>query len=393
MHQPNRTKFLAAIAAVATLATAACSSPEATINSPVASSPHDAVALLVAVHQHVAAPAVPAELAPHIDQAVANGAAFHVVGIDGTPTIDTTIANYEITDVNSDATADDKRKVASRVVEAVEALEADSNGSDILQSLRVAADKMNANNATNPLYIIIDSGFSDTGALNMTAEGMSLASPDEISTALQAKDLIPDLEGSTVLLTGFGYTVAPQPNLATAQTTNITNIWHSILETAGATVEPISVPRNSNGPDTAHTTATVPPAAEPDINVGAPTIYADGSSLGFLPDRTDFRDSAASAATLDELAAHLDANPDQSIHIMGTTAGTGTVESQVDLATRRADVVRDGLVVRGIDHTRITTEGAGTQWPGYTPDVLPDGTLDPAAASQNRTVQITFTTA
>lgn len=380
---------------LAVLATTGCAgAPD--VASPASGSPaavvsgSDSLIFVVSAHANVSAPDVPAELAPTLEAAVAAELPITVVAVDGDPTVEFSTGDYDITDANPAAEKTDVQAVTGAVVAAVRAVSADSNGSDLMQAIRVARDKATANGSTKPFIVVIDSGLSDSGTLDMTQPGLTLAVPAEVSA--QVADQVPDLTGASVLLVGTGYSVAPQPALSSVQTENVTAIWSAALTDAGAAVSTLPVPRAGAGPATVFTTRTVEPALTPAVTVTAPepAVFGEGSSLAFLPGTADFRDASAANAALDQIAGALAAAPERSARIMGTTAGTDTIESQNALATLRAEAVRDGLVARGIDASRLEAVGVGTQWDGYVYDVLPDGTLDPGKAALNRTVRITF---
>ncbi|TFD43816.1 hypothetical protein E3T37_00690 [Cryobacterium sp. TMT2-10] len=389
-HLPLLTRTLKLVALFAGLAVLAGCSAEKTI--PEVGT--DGLMIVVSAHSNVSAANIPAELEPILDAAIRSEAPIAIIGIDGTPEVSWSSGDYEITGANPTATQEDVDAMMGAVTTMVRGVTADSDGANLAQGVRVAHDMAKANASSRPQIIVIDSGLPDTGAIDMTAPGMTLADPAEVSAAVVPTGLVPDLKGASMFLVGFGYSVAPQPPLSPAQTNNVTGIWSTVFADAGAAVTVIPVPRSADGPATAFTTRTVVAEVSPVINVAAvePIVFGEGSSLGFQPGLSDFRYGVAAATTLDEIAASLLQNPNQRVHILGTAAGTDTIESQVKLATERAHAVRNGLIGRGIDASRIEAIGVGTQWDGYVYDVRPDGTLDPGLAASNRTVQITFPT-
>jgi outer membrane protein OmpA-like peptidoglycan-associated protein len=66
---------------------------------------------------------------------------------------------------------------------------------------------------------------------------------------------------------------------------------------------------------------------------------------------------------LDQLAAFLKDHPDRRIQIDGFTDSVGTDSYNQDLSQRRAGAVKSALVSRGIDPSRIGTEGYGKAYP------------------------------
>jgi outer membrane protein OmpA-like peptidoglycan-associated protein len=67
--------------------------------------------------------------------------------------------------------------------------------------------------------------------------------------------------------------------------------------------------------------------------------------------------------TLDQLAQFLNEHKDRRVQIDGFTDSVGTDAYNVQLSQRRADAVKSALMVRGIDSSRIGTEGYGKGFP------------------------------
>lgn len=66
---------------------------------------------------------------------------------------------------------------------------------------------------------------------------------------------------------------------------------------------------------------------------------------------------------LDQLAQFLSEHPDRRVQIDGFTDSVGTDSYNQDLSRRRADAVKMALTVRGIDASRISTQGYGKSYP------------------------------
>jgi outer membrane protein OmpA-like peptidoglycan-associated protein len=66
---------------------------------------------------------------------------------------------------------------------------------------------------------------------------------------------------------------------------------------------------------------------------------------------------------LDQLAQFLSEHKDRRVQIDGFTDSIGTDSYNEDLSRRRADAVKSALLVRGIDASRISTEGYGKAYP------------------------------
>jgi outer membrane protein OmpA-like peptidoglycan-associated protein len=69
------------------------------------------------------------------------------------------------------------------------------------------------------------------------------------------------------------------------------------------------------------------------------------------------------AMKLDRLAAFLNEHPDRRVQIEGFTDSVGGDAYNQDLSERRAEAVKAALTMRGIDPSRIATEGYGKAYP------------------------------
>jgi len=66
---------------------------------------------------------------------------------------------------------------------------------------------------------------------------------------------------------------------------------------------------------------------------------------------------------LDQLAQFLNEHPDRRVQIDGFTDSVGSDSYNEDLSRRRADAVKSSLMSRGVDSSRISTQGYGKAYP------------------------------
>lgn len=358
---------------------------------PLADFDGDALILIAAAHANAPAPALPQSVQPLLNAAINEEIPIAVIGLDGTPEVARAVQTYDITRANPAATADDIRGYEGRIAETVRGLTPDSDGSDLAGALFVGRDQASAFGSKNPVFIVVDSGLSDTGNVVLTDAGMTIGDAATLAGEIVASGRLPALTAH-VYLVGFGYAAAPQDPLSPRQRDNVTQLWRMSLEGVGARVTVLPVPRSGDGPETPFVTKLVEVAEEPAIELAAgplePLVYGEGSSLSFLADQAAFVDPAAAGATLDELATWLKVDASRSAVVTGTTARAGTLDEQKALGTARIATVADGLIARGVDDRQITRLSVGSEWPGYTQDHRSDGSLDEAAAALNRTTQI-----
>jgi outer membrane protein OmpA-like peptidoglycan-associated protein len=69
------------------------------------------------------------------------------------------------------------------------------------------------------------------------------------------------------------------------------------------------------------------------------------------------------AMKLDRLAAFLNEHPDRRVQIEGFTDNVGGDAYNQDLSERRAEAVKVAVTMRGVDPSRVTTEGYGKAFP------------------------------
>jgi len=84
---------------------------------------------------------------------------------------------------------------------------------------------------------------------------------------------------------------------------------------------------------------------------------------------------------VDKLTDFLEKHPNRNVLIEGHTDSVGSEEFNLTLSQSRADAVKEQLVVKGIDPSRITTKGYGKKYPVSTNDT-------PAGRQQNRRVEV-----
>ncbi|MDD0858247.1 OmpA family protein [Arthrobacter alpinus] len=231
--------------------------------------------------------------------------------------------------------------------------------------------------------------------MDLTVPALATATPAEVTAKLKAFKAIPNLAGRTVKWYGVGDQHGTQPALIPSQRQNYQDIYASILSDAGANASfhPGPVVTTKAEPRSGkHGIRPVPTA--PQVVVDFPktgtTVFGNGSSLGFLPDSTGFRTPGAAAETGAQIAQWLVENPAGAITVTGTTASAGTTEARQELSLARAKAVCALAVSAGADPSRLHAAGAGNDFSGSVPDLLPDGTLDPVAAEANRTVILSF---
>jgi photosystem I P700 chlorophyll a apoprotein A2 len=95
----------------------------------------------------------------------------------------------------------------------------------------------------------------------------------------------------------------------------------------------------------------------------------------------------ASRETLSLLAGLALASPEAALDVGGHTDAVGTDDYNQRLSEARAGVVREALVILGVERGRITATGYGETRP-VAPNNQPGGADDPAGRQRNRRVEV-----
>jgi outer membrane protein OmpA-like peptidoglycan-associated protein len=104
--------------------------------------------------------------------------------------------------------------------------------------------------------------------------------------------------------------------------------------------------------------------AELDALKATPTPRGMVLTLGdvlFDTGRAELKSGAS--RKLDQLAQFLVEHPDRRVQIDGFTDSVGTDSYNEELSQRRANTVREALISRGVESSRIGTEGYGKSYP------------------------------
>lgn len=338
-------------------------------SEPSANSAPDAIIVLAGVTANQPQAQLPIEVQPIIEAAVRVGAPVTVVPVDGTPEVSFRAANYEINTKNSVAEQNDVDKVQNALLAAVQNATADSNGSDLNAALSIAGDQAIADGATDPAIIVVDSGLSDSGYLDLTTPGITEAEPADVVNFAIEHDQLPTLPaGAMVYLSGIGYGAGSQAQLTPEQRENVTAIWQGLIETTGATVEVIPTPRTGDVPATSYTAGLVEPAAVTqfkvvqtgttlEANIDADALF-DGDSWHLSDEATSLLDELVTLLMRTEGAITVEGFTD-----IGQTSASCDLQCLSEylerLSQHRADAVKTYLIKHGIAETRITARGMG----------------------------------
>ncbi len=355
--------------------------------------PPGPIAIAISGRANSPAPVLPPSVEQVVHDAIyavpigETGPTISLIGIDGRPSLVASAAFASDAEF-PDAVDRDRETFLATFGDAVSSVRATEPEADVLAALAMAARAARDGGSTGTV-VLVDSGLQTVPPLDFSQPGLLDAAPAEVVEFLDRTGAIPDLSGLTVLLAGIGDTTAPQQPLDVARQAALVELWSGIARSGGAAcVHAASAPRGSEPVSGVPPVSTVEVPAPPSFDPSSRIVLPDNPTVGFVPGQAILRDAEAAADVLQPVADWLAADPQRQARITGTTARHGSLESQIALAVERAETIKQRLVELGADPSRITTDGVGSEFPGYVPDQGPDGGLLPGPAAQNRSVII-----
>lgn len=309
---------------------------------------------------------------------------------------------------------------------------------DYLEGLRCSAASLQSmdDSYTSRSIICCGTGLGTSGYMNFQNNLLS-AEPGVIVEMLQQREALPDLNGITVYWLGMGQVAAPQEKLNPKQSKNLENIWKAVIEASGGEFVPneyITVSGELNTPDELPSVSIVevpadkPIAFEPEVLEQAETevegvfeeetaseesnsekntmeeeteteeetscekdnafeepIALGESQVEFIGDKSEYLHPETAVETIRPIAEYLIKHETVPLLLIGSTAGDNTNESTLQLSADRAEAVKRTLVEMGVDQSRISTIGLGSDNPWHIKDAGYDG---PVASSNRKVVLI-----
>lgn len=353
----------------------------------------DGLGLIIGAHRNVPAPQLSPLALCDLTMAITHGRQVFVVEADGSPSV----LRLHLIPVTGGTQAGQAARIAEDVLlvrKAVSRIRPGNPGVDDLAALAVASDEARTLGRPHAVLILMDAGLDDRGGLNFTRPGMLAAEPGDLTRQLRGSGDDPHLKGMSVVLSGIGYTAAPQLPLPVGLRTNLTGIWSAVIVASGGTVTAID-PNPVSGPSVQarYPVGRVPVpahrAARP--RPGRKLVFDAQSPVSFVGNSAAFIDPATARSALAPIGRWLHANPMRHATIVGTTMNYGSYAGQKRLSFARARAAAVIIRSAGASASQITVRGVGSHFPQYMrPDKSADGSPLPAAAAANRSVRITL---
>ncbi|TDP92918.1 OmpA family protein [Labedaea rhizosphaerae] len=367
----TRALVVAALFASAGLGTAACGNDHPK-PCPTGPAPQG-LAIAVGDRSNSAKPNWPSVLDADVDAITkTSGKGVTIIRADGTPTIGC-VLTYVPTANNDTANTHNRTNFVDAVHVLTTGMHAAARESNPLAALGLASSSA----GPNGIVALIDSGLQTMAPLDFRKNNLLDRNPKSVVAALVKTGELPDLHGRTVVLAGIGWTSAPQAQLSDSQRGHLIELWQLIVKAAGARAV-VSVPTPSTTPaDVGLPEVSPVPIPPPDdlvIGCDKELVLQDDGAVGFVADKTEFRDRTAARTKLAKVADWLRDNPDATGTITGSIAHYGADDPN-GLSLDRAAQVRATLVELGAGATQLIAKGRG--WGPFPTDTAPpDGNSD-----------------
>lgn len=260
--------------------------------------------------------------------------------------------------------------------------------SDLLRAVDIAARVV----STTPpaMVVVIDSGLSTAGELNMAEHPGILTTPDaDVLDQLESSGRLPDLTGLTVLFSGLGDTAAPQEDLPIAVRKHVVSLWVGIAKRAGAACVVVdNTPFTGESVAGAPFVSSVPVPSQKPLVLEEPLVFT-AEQIRFKSNSAEFVSEDSARHALSDIASQLQ-DAGVAVAVTGTTAFDGTAAGRQALSIRRAESVRELLVKMGVSADLVRAVGAGCRFSGYVQDRDANGHLVESQAKRNRNVIISL---
>jgi hypothetical protein len=343
------------------------------------SEPAGAFVVVVGGHADMPPATLDGTAAAARDVAVAQQSDFAVIVADGAPHL-----LEEPRPLTATAPATNRR----RVDDAVATARATTPETDLLGALTLAGRSV-ADRPGLRTLVVLDSGLSTTGAVDMGRPGMLDAHPTEVADTLADFGQLPDLHGFEVVFQGLGDTAPPQQPLDVARRTQLVELWTAVVQRAGAVTVDVEVsPLVGTPPSGLPAVRTV--AVDPGYTCTPRRLTLSGGALGFRPGKAVLLDPHRVEEVLRPYAEQMIGST-LVAEVFGRYADVGDPAQRQTLTEFQAQEVANVLIALGVPIPQLRVKGFGSTFPEFVPDRDAAGHLDPAAAALNRTVIIEFT--
>lgn len=395
----------------------------------------NSTAMVVLLGKHANAMEIPQDAYDQIEDMLDNvvyGGYVCAVIVDGDPDKIDLVEDNDFFEENARNSSKLNTILEKRKAEIVDSLEnmpevADDEEVDLLAAIREAANVLSgsvAANAVNKRIVIVDTGISTTGDLNLINADFSNNNKPDIETDIlptlterTGVNVLPDLSGIDVTfigtVDGLAETASPQ-EMETTDKKYIKELWDKVINECKANscehkaaagwdvVNDYTEDEDSKFKYVSPIMFTNPPIfitgsdynsdpdSQPDgVNPPSIEINIPTEVIGFEPDSSEYKNDKSTENTLksytNPIIQYCKLNPNDTIWIAGTTAGEDQGDGKDQkIALERAEAVKKFLVKLGVPEENLVTIALGCEFPWKTKEIEGDN----STKEKNRTVVI-----
>lgn len=381
----------------------------------------NSTAMVVLLGKHANAMEIPQDAYDQIEDMLDNvvyGGYVCAVIVDGDPDKIDLVEDNDFFEENARNSSKLNTILEKRKAEIVDSLEnmpevADDEEVDLLAAIREAANVLSgsvAANAVNKRIVIVDTGISTTGDLNLiNADFSDNNKPDAIKDIIPTLkerggvNVLPDLSGIDVTfigtVDGLAEAAAPQ-EMETTDKIYIKELWKAVIEACNAETPEFKaaagwdVVNDYTEDETSRFKYVTPiiftnpsiyikgddydpnPDSEADLaNPPGVEVSLESEIIGFKPGSGEYRNPDNTENNIlkpyaDDLIEYFKLYPDNTVWIAGTTAGVdkGDGEDQ-RIGQERADAVKKSFVKLGVPEENLVTIALGCEFPWKTKEI------------------------
>lgn len=256
--------------------------------------------------------------------------------------------------------ADAKANAANLIAALKNGVVADDPELDLLDALRCASLSLASLSGYDSKTIAVFSSGLSTCGLDLR-KNLLTVEPQLVVDMLVERQEIPSFEGMHVVWFLLD-PASPQEPVRGKIRNRLIDLWKGIVEAGGGTWELVeSLPVAAADRDyPAISTVSIPSELPIEFTVDVPVEVEDPAeplpvisiteeSIGFLPNKSEFRDPDLAMQVLQPIATTLIGNPSVNIVLAGCTAGDKQTAWDFELSLARAEAVKAILCELGVD--------------------------------------------
>lgn len=301
---------------------------------------------------------------------LASGGTVYAIALDGNPH---SIGELKAKTARMNPAAAERnvKKAAEQITAELVASKAETEESDPLRAIALAAETLKYSNGDEKELYILDNLIQTKGYINMVTGLLDKnIDCDLIIEKLLENNYIPDLSAvKEVIVQNLGEVSNPQESLTPNMKETLVQLWSRIIEAGGSKLSLATGSIGDSKADDYPHVSTIPIIKdEPLIGYYAAfdePVFLGESQVSFKPGQAIILDESKARTTLKPIADYMKRNPEFELLVCGCCAGDLNSEFGIELSEYRAGAIRAKLIEMGADQRRIQILGLGSRNPWH----------------------------